>query len=110
MTFVIVTCCEEMVAIMCACVPLIASLWKWHADKICSSRRYGLSGASNRPIKLAFWKSNSKIANSTPSVERLDNGSAAVVRVSNERAQSLTEVDPTTIRVKTDLEWGSERR
>lgn len=108
-TFIILTCAEENVAIMCACLPLIASQLKYLSEKIRSYLRSDSSnslGASGRVIRLRSRENNqagSKQENSDRSQEQLQAGPQTLIRASSERDDIIAPTDQ--IRVETDLEW-----
>ena len=110
-TFIILTCAEENVAIMCACFPLIASQFQYFSEKIHSRWKIyssNRSASGGRPIRLQSRTKESgasKIQDMYTSEEQLHTGGASsrtVIRASSETNDSAPMAGK--IFVRTDLE------
>lgn len=107
-TFIIVTCADENLAIMCACLPLIASQLRYMSEKVKSylrDRPSENSGTNEGAIRLRSCDNQAVSNEQVP-----EHGSGqfqpslhTMIRASSERNESIAPSDQ--IRVKTDLEW-----
>ena len=111
-TFVILTCAEESVAVMCACLPVIASQMRLYIGKVRSSKQSSdRSGLTGQIIRLSDqkWRDGSSSGQDvSPSQEHLHSGPQTSTKVScdtddtvyggaNNQIQVRREVDLSTV-------------